>query len=171
MKKLLLAIAVTCGASFQANAAAPLWTCKLTGKIDGTTSQLELILIRGEEVTGHGVVVCRDAFGHKVRNSVNLHITSGGIGPAFNGPLEGLTIVAARAGVSTIDGMIGQYDLSAGPRFGLIHGRVGIMAGAQISGQGAGAGVEAVIENRFSVGLDLGGMVMTVTPARGGKRR
>jgi len=172
MKNLFLALTVAFGVSFQAQAldlAAPLWACKLSGKIDNTASQVELLLIRGEQVSGHGMVVCRDAFGRKVKNHVNLQMTSAGVGPAINSSLEGLRIYAARVGVSSLDGMIGQYDFNAGPRLGLIHARAGLMGGVQVAGQSLGAEIEAVIENRFSVGVDVGAMILTVTPA--GKRR
>ncbi len=152
------------GQSQAATFAAPFFGCKLKAQITHTTSNVELILIRGEKVTGNGSVVCVDAVGQKTTQNVNITIRSGGIGPAFNGSLEGLTIYAARAGITTVDGMAGKYHLSVGPRLGLIHARVGIMGGVQASGAGAGLGVEAVIENRFSVGLDLGGMSLVVIP-------
>lgn len=170
MKNLVLALAMVAASAITSQAhaslAAPLWACKLKANIVNTQSSFELLVIRGETVSGSGKVVCQDALGQKTSHNVSIQIQSGGIGPAFNGPLEGLTIYAVRAGVSSTDGMIGSFQLAAGPRLGLISSRAGLMAGVQIAGNSVGAGIEAVIENRFSVGVDLGGMVMTVTPAQ-----
>jgi hypothetical protein len=167
MKNLLIgALLVAAGMTLDAHAAlsAPVWACKLKANLTQTHSMLELIVVRAENVSGQGTVVCVDAFGRKVKQAVDIEIQSAGLGPAFNGPLEGLTIYAARAGVSTLDGMSGQYQLQAGPRLGLISARAGLLGGVQIAGNSIGAGIEAIIENRFSVGVDVGGMVMTVTP-------
>jgi hypothetical protein len=167
MKNLVLgALLVAAGMTLNAHAAlsAPLWGCKLKANLAETRSSLELIVVRGENAAGQGTVVCMDALGHKSKQAVDIEIRSVGVGPAFNGPLEGLTIYAARAGVSTNDGMSGEYQLQAGPRLGLISARTGLLGGVQIAGNSIGAGVEAVIENRFSVGIDVGGMVMRVTP-------
>jgi hypothetical protein len=164
MKKLVLALALVAGASASATPAAPFFGCKLKADIVETKSSVELLIIRGETVVGYGTSACMDIVGQTTRQNVAITIQSGGIGPAFNGPLQGLKIYAVRAGLTGVDGMEGTYQLAAGPRLGLIAARVGLMAGVQISGSGVGAGVEAVIENRFSVGLDLGGMAMTVVP-------
>jgi hypothetical protein len=167
MKKLVLALALVAGASqAQATPAAPFFGCRLKADITETKSSVELLVIRGETVVGYGTSVCTDIVGQQVRQNVQVTIESGGIGPAINGPLQGLTIYAVRAGITGVNGMEGTYQLSAGPRLGLLNARVGVMAGVQVSGSGVGAGVEAVIENRFSLGLDLGGMAMKVTPVR-----
>jgi len=166
MKKLVLALALVAGAS-QAQAAtlaAPFFGCKLKADIVETKSSVELLIIRGETVVGYGTSVCADIVGQKYKQNVAVTIQSGGIGPAINGPLQGLTIYAVRAGITGVDGMEGTYQLAAGPRLGLIGARVGLLAGVQVSGSGVGAGIEAVIENRFSVGIDLGGMALTVKP-------
>lgn len=174
MKKLALVLALVTGAALtsqaQAQVPAVAWGCKLKAKLVQTTSSVELLVIRGETVIGQGVAACADAFGRVTKQKVDVVIQSGGIGPAINGPLQGLTIYAARVGVANVRNMIGTYQLQAGPRIGLIGARVGVMAGAQIAGDGVGAGVEAVIENRFSVGLDLGGMAMAVVPRGQGYR-
>lgn len=167
MKNLIFgALLVTAGMAFNAHAAlsAPLWGCKLKANLTETHSSFELLVVRGEIVSGQGTVVCMDALGHKRKQAVDIEIHSAGLGPAFNGPLEGLTIYAVRAGVSTLDGMSGEYQLQAGPRLGLISARAGLLGGVQIAGNSIGAGIEAVIENRFSVGIDVGGMVMSVKP-------
>ncbi len=171
MKNLALILALVAGVAVttpqaEAKLAAPLWACKLKANIVNTQSSLELLIVRGETVTGNGTVVCQDAIGQRSVSHVDIQIQSAGIGPAFNGPLEGLTIYAVRAGVSSDDGMSGTYQLAAGPRIGLINARAGLLGGVQIAGNSIGAGIEAVIENRFSVGVDVGGMVMTVTPAQ-----
>lgn len=163
MKMLVLALALV-GASAQARPAAPFFGCKLKANIVETKSSVELLVIRGETVVGYGTSTCADIVGQVVKQNVQVTIQSGGIGPAINGPLQGLTIYAARVGITGVNGMEGTYQLSAGPRIGLIAARAGLMAGVQVSGSGVGAGVEAVIENRFSIGLDLGGMAMTVKP-------
>jgi hypothetical protein len=167
MKNLILGtLLVAAGMTFDAHAAlsAPVWACKLKANLTETQSSFELIVVRGENVSGQGTVVCMDALGRKRKQAVDIEIHSAGLGPAFNGPLEGLTIYAARAGVSTLDGMSGEYQLQAGPRLGLISARAGLLGGVQIAGNSIGAGIEAVIENRFSVGIDVGGMVMSVKP-------
>jgi len=169
MKNIVLALALVAGATLTSqaqasNLAAPFWGCRLKANIVETVNSVELLIIRGEKVVGYGTVACTDVVGQTKRQNVMVTIKSGGIGPAINGPLQGLTVYAVRAGVATTDGMAGKYRLSAGPRLGLIAARVGVMAGVQVSGQGIGAGIEAVIENRFSIGIDLGGMSMTVVP-------
>lgn len=170
MKKLLLGIAMMAAgvvtAQAQAHVAAPVWGCRLSASHIKTASQLELLLVRGETATAHGYVVCQDAVGQRVGQHVEVSITSGGVGPAFNGSLEGLKLYAVVAGLSTPKSMIGTYQLAAGPRLGLIAARAGLMAGAQVSGHGIGAEIEAVFENRFSIGVDFGGMTMTVRPVK-----
>lgn len=170
MKGLVLGLALTIGAlSSPAQAsepAFPLWGCKLKAKIVQTNAHVELLIARGEEVLASGTVICASAVGQTKRSKVSVKLNSVGFGPAINGPLEGLTIYAVRAGIATRDGMIGTYQLQAGPRLGLLTNRVGIMGGVQLSGEGVGAGVEAIIENRFALGVDIGGMTMEVTPAR-----
>ncbi len=170
MKSIILALALISGASASATPAALFFGCRLKANITETKSSVELLVIRGETVVGYGTSVCTDIVGQQVRKNVQITIESGGIGPAINGPLQGLTIYAVRAGITGVSSMEGTYQLSAGPRLGLIGARVGLMAGVQLSGNGVGAGVEAVIENRFSVGLDLGGMAMTVKEARRSRR-
>jgi hypothetical protein len=167
MKNLILgALLVAAGMTMNAHAAlsAPIWACKLKANLTETHASFELIVVRGENVSGQGTVVCVDSLGHKSKQAVDIEIHSAGLGPAFNGPLEGLTIYAARAGASTNDGMSGEFQLQAGPRLGLISARAGLLGGVQIAGNSIGAGIEAVIENRFSIGVDVGGMVMRVTP-------
>jgi len=164
MKALILAVALMTGAAANAEIAFPLWGCKLKATVTDSSS-IDLLVIRGETAHAKGVAKCMTALGQTSTQKVDVVIQSGGIGPAINGNLEGLTIYAARTGVATTNGMYGVYQLSAGPRLGLLKARVGVMAGVQISGEGVGAGVEAVIENRFSFGLDLGGMAMAIVPA------
>jgi hypothetical protein len=170
MKMLALVSALLVGATaYAADPAFPVWGCKLKAKMLETQSSVELIIIRGETVRGQGTATCTTAVGQTTTQAVDVVLQSGGIGPAFNGPLQGLRIYAVRAGVATTDGMIGMYHLSAGPRLGLINARVGVMGGVQVDGQGVGAGVEAVIENRFSIGLDIGGMAMAIVPRGQGR--
>lgn len=175
MKGFVIALALVAGAS-QAQAkqpAFPLWACKMKAKVVQTNAHVELLIARGEEVLATGTVICSTALGQTKRSNVMVKLNSIGFGPAINGPLEGLTIYAVRAGIATTDGMNGTYQLQAGPRLGLLTHRVGVVGGVQISGAGAGAGVEAIIENRFALGVDIGGMLMEVTeaPARRLKAR
>lgn len=170
MKVLVLALALVAGATAQARPAAPFFGCKLKANIVETQSSVELLIIRGETVVGYGTSVCSDIVGQQTKQNVKVTIQSGGIGPAINGPLQGLTIYAARVGITGVNGMEGTYQLAAGPRIGLINARAGLMGGVQVSGSGVGAGIEAVIENRFSVGIDLGGMALTVVPTSKGVR-
>lgn len=169
MKLLAIAFALISSAAYAADPAFPVWGCELKADLIETQSSVELLIIRGETVLGKGTATCVSAVGQRVSRRVDVVIQSGGIGPAINGPLQGLTIYAVRAGVATTDGMIGTYQLAAGPRLGLINTRASVMVGVQLSGQGVGAGVEAIIENRFSVGLDLGGMAMAIVPRGQGR--
>ena len=164
MKSLVLALAVLAGSQAYASPAAPLFGCRLKADIVETKSSVELLIVRGETVVGYGTSVCVDAVGQKVKQNVEVTIQSGGVGPAINGPLQGLTVYAVRAGITGVSGMEGTYQLAAGPRIGLLTERVGVLGGVQVSGSGVGAGIEAIIENRFALGIDLGGMTMAVRP-------
>lgn len=164
MKKLMLGIALLVASQAQAHMASPVWTCKLKAKVTGH-QQVELLIIRGETATAAGTVACSDAFGHKVSKNVNLTLHSGGVGPAVNGPLDSLTIKAVTVGLATPESMVGTYQLAAGPRLGLINARVGVMGGAQVSGHGVGAQIDLVIENRNSIGIDVGALTLEVRPA------
>jgi len=168
MKKLLLALALVGGAAVQANAAIPafpVFGCHLSATITSSEGA-ELIIARGETAYGTGTVACMDAFGRTTTDNVNIKMTTGGIGPAINGTLKGLNMFVATVGVSSVDGMYGAYHLGVGPRLGLIAARASVMAGVQASGNSLGLQVEVLIEDRFSIGIDIGGMEMEITPAQ-----
>lgn len=171
MKKLMLGLVMVMAAQAQARIAAPVWSCKLKASNFQTRSSLELLLVRGESATGNGTIVCMDAVGQRVSKPVTVALTSGGVGPAFNGSLDGMTLFAVTAGLATPNSMMGRYELAAGPRLGLIQARAGIMAGAQVAGHGIGVSLEAVIENRFSIGVDFGTMALAIRPAGSIKTR
>lgn len=164
MKKLIVALALVAGAQAQAEIAAPLFGCELHASLTQTIRSVELLIVRAEAVTGPGTVICTDAVNRQTAQNVQVIIESAGIGPAINLPLVGSDIYAVRAGAVTMDGMAGKYRIGVGPRLGLIGGRANIMPAVQVSGEGAGLGVEIAFEERFSIGLDLSGTVMTVKP-------
>jgi hypothetical protein len=166
MKKLMLGFALLVASQAQAHIASPVWTCKLKAKVTGH-QQVELLLFRGETATAAGTVSCHDAFGHKVNKNVNVTLHSGGVGPAINGPLDSLVVKAVTVGLATPEGMVGTYQLAAGPRLGLLDARVGVMGGVQVAGHGVGAQIDLVIENRNSFGIDVGALTLEVRPAAG----
>lgn len=171
MKALLVTFAFALTAiNVQAQTTLPFYGCKLRAELVETKESVELFIVRGETVVGYGVTECTDLRGRKVKQNVTVQIESAGFGLAFNGPLQGLTVLAARAGTSGVTNMEGTYDFSIGPRLGLIETRESVMAGVQVEGDVPGVGIEAVIENRLSLGLDIGGMKMIVkaiaAPAR-----
>ncbi len=163
MKALVLAFSIFAGISqAHARSEVPFYGCKLRADLVETKESVEAFIVRSETVVGYGVSECTDLRGRKVTQNVTVQLESGGVGLAFNGPLQGLTVLAARAGVAGVTSMEGVYDFSVGPRLGLIDSRESVMAGIQINGPAAGVGIEAVIENRLSLGLDFGGMKMVV---------
>ncbi len=164
MKALVLALALSAGATAQATPAVPFFGCKLKANVVEVQSSVELLVVRGETLIANGTSKCMDIVGQTTSQNVKVILQSTGLGPAFNGPVSDMTIYAVRTGITGVNNMQGTYSLTAGARLGLISSRVGASAGVQISGLGVGAGVEVSVENRLSLGFDLAGSTMTVIP-------
>jgi hypothetical protein len=172
VKRLLLSLVLvsigllTTQAQASKKSASPLWGCQLKAKIVVDDS-FHFILIKVDKIEAYGVIVCKSLTGHKTKDRVFVRIDGFGVGPGIAFPRQDadLVMLSGKVGVSSPQGMYGQYSLNVGPGVTFIAARVGLDAfGEYTPKEEYAAGFRLQMRELAGIGVDLTGYRMVIMP-------
>jgi hypothetical protein len=153
------------GADALANAptSTPLWGCALDAlvtKDDGFT-----VFIRKIDIQATGVMTCRSATGRLSSQNVFVTLKGAGIGPEIAGHVHRIRLTSGKAGISSPEGMYGEYALEAGANVTLFGERLGAFPKLEVSpGEELAGGIQVAFEDVQGLGFDVSAETLTIAP-------